>query len=126
MNTEECFNILVERVHGLVCAEYNEDRFENALTDAEKHWARTVPKIRKEFGVSDTVVHDLSKHDNRVYLGEYVKLVNWFKSLVPEERHKELVHLVADLMSGSTPPMLEKKPRRKKQTDKSDQSNTEK
>lgn len=94
-------NKLVNQFFWAVRHEYSEDKSENALTEAEKHWLLKKDGLGEQYGISNAYysrgLKDFGRH---LGLNDYVKVKNWMKSYMQEEDKPQVDVLVDSLLKS--------------------------
>lgn len=93
-------NKLVNKFFWAVRHEYSEDKSENALTEAEKHWLLKKEGLCEVFGISKAYCRDLKDFGRHLGLNDYVKAKDWIKSYMPEEDKPQVDVLVDSLLEA--------------------------
>lgn len=93
-------NKLVNQFFWAVRHEYSEDKSENALTEAEKHWLLKKEGMNKDFHISKAYCRDLKDFSRHLGLNDYVKAKDWIKSYMQEEDKSQVDVLVDSLLEA--------------------------
>lgn len=94
-------NKLVNQFFWAVRHEYSEDKSENALTEAEKHWLLKKEGLCEVFGISNAYYsRSLKDFDRHLGLNDYVRVKNWIKSYMQEEDKPQVDVLVDSLLEA--------------------------
>lgn len=100
-SVEVSVNKLVNKFFWAVRHEYSEDKSENALTEAEKHWLLKKDDLGEEYGISNAYYsRSLKDFDRHLGLNDYVRVKNWIKSYMQEEDKPQVDVLVDSLLEA--------------------------
>lgn len=81
-----------------VRSEYSVDKFEGALTEAEKKWVLKKDDMERVFGISHAYMKDLKVFTRHLSVNDYVNVKEWIRSYMPDKDKPQVDVLVDSLL----------------------------